>query len=803
MESIWQDAKFGARTLLKNRGFTLVAVLTLALGIGANTAVFSLVNAVLLTPLPYDEGHRLAIAARVQPGSLRTIASYPDFADWQQSGVFEKSAAVVGRAFFLDTPEGPQLLAGRRVSEEFFETLGVRFLQGRGFSPDEVHKGENVAVISHQLWTTRLGSNPKILETDLRLGQQVFRVIGILPQDFLDPVSALAPRDIYVPLVVSSEERVARNSQWLQVIGRLREGTTLEQAAAQIQGLSERALRENAGQDVRRLSPFTLISLREHHVGNSELVLWLLLGAVGFVLLIGCANVSNLLLARIPSRRHELAIRAAVGAGTRRLAAQLLTESLLLSAMGGAAGLMLVLWTLDLIKAVSPVDVPRLETAGVDPRVFGFALLLSILAGLIFGLLPVLRGAKLDVLVALKQSSGTGGVAHTRSRNALLVAEVALTVVLVVGATLAVHSFQRLIHVDSGFQTDNVLTVSLTYAGEWKQAQQWAFFDQLITRVRTLPGVRAAGVVDNLPFSGAWSQFTTKVDSFAEGALPELQGKSVEYQQGVVGGDFFRVMGIPLKAGRYFDERDAVPGAASVIISESLARTLWGHANPLERKVSDGETRGARVVGVVGNVRHFGPDSPLAQTLYRPIAQRIAWGGTLVVLAEGNTDGLIPSIRERVRAIDSAVVFQRARTMEEFLKSRTAAPRFLAVLLGGFGTIALVLASLGIYGVLAYTVSQRTREIGVRIALGAPPRGVLGMVIRHAMALTAVGMVIGLVGALALSRFLREQLFEVSPTDPIVYAGVAVLLGAVALLACWVPARRAARVDPMVALRYE
>ncbi len=803
METLWQDVRFATRMLLKNRGVTLIAVLTLALGVGATTSIFSVVNAVLLEPLPFSEGDRLVIAVRKKPGSLRTIASYPDFTDWQQSGVFEKSAAVVGRAFFLDTPEGPQPLSGRRVSAEFFETLGVHPLQGRSFFPDEVNKGENVAVISHRLWTTRLGSDPQVIGKDLRMLDKVFHVIGVLPPDFLDPVSALAPRDLYVPLVVSNEEKVARNSQWLQVVGRLRAGITLDQAAAQVEAISERAQRELAGRDPRSLAPFTLISLREHHVGNTEAALWLLLGAVGFVLLIGCANISNLLLARITARQHEFAIRAAVGASTRRLAAQLMTESLLLSAMGGGVALVFVLWTIDLVKGVSPVNIPRLESAGLNPHVFGFALLITVLAGLIFGLLPVLRGARQDVLTALKQSSGTGGLAQARSRSALLITEVALTMVLLVGATLAISSFQRLLRVDPGFQKDNILMVSLTHAGEWKHPQQWPFFDQLTALVRALPGVQAAGVVDNLPFSGAWSQFTGKVEGYAPDALPEMRGKTIEYQQGVVGGDYFRVMGIPLKAGRFFDARDEAPGAASVIVSESLARTIWGAADPLGRKVSDGETKGARVVGVVGNVRHFGPDTPLVQTLYRPLAQREAWGGTLVVLAEHDPANLVPAIRESVRSLDPAAVFQRAQAMEELLQSRTAAPRFLALLLGSFSGVALVLASLGIYGVLAYSVSQRTREIGVRIALGAPPSGVLRMVVRNAMALAGIGVLIGLAAALALSRFLREQLFEVSPTDPLAYGGVALLLVAVALLACWIPARRASRVDPMVALRYE
>ncbi|HKQ62078.1 MAG TPA: ABC transporter permease [Candidatus Polarisedimenticolaceae bacterium] len=805
MSAFWLDVRYGLRLLGKTPGFTIVAVLTLALGIGANTALFSVVDAVLLAPLPYPAGERLVTALRNQPGPLRTMASYPDFTDWVDSGVFAKAAAVVGKSFFLDTGEGTIPLSGRRVTDEFFAVLDVHPMLGRGFLPDDLRQDAKVAVISHALWTTHLGSDPGVVGRDLRLRDLVVVVIGVLPPEFVDPLSPLAARDVYAPLVASAEERGpgGRNSQWLQVVGRLRDGITLDQAAARVQAASERAQKEVAGSDPRSLAPFTLVSLRDYQVGDSERALWMLLGAVGFVLLIGCANVSNLLLARFNGRQHELAVRAAVGASARRLAAQLMTEGLLLSLTGGAVALLLVVWVLDLIKQVRPAGIPRLDAAGLDPRVFGFALAVSVAAGLLLGLLPMLRGARQDVLGALKQSSGTGSAAHARSRSALLVVEVALTMVLLVGATLAITSLRRLLSVDPGFDPHRLLAVNLTHAGEWTPPAQQACFDQLLARVGAMPGVQAAGVVDNLPYSGAWSQYTTTVQGFAEGVVPELVGKTLDYQQGVIAGDYFRALAVPLRAGRYFDARDDAPGAASVILSESLARTLWGDADPIGKLVHDRQTQRARVVGVVGDVRHFGPETPLVRTLYRPLSQRQAWGGTLVVRADGDPTSLVPAIRASLLEIDRAVVFQRARTMDEYLELRTAAPRFLAILLGSFGAVALVLASLGIYGVLAHAVSQRTREIGVRIALGARPTSVLGMVVRNAMLLTGIGMGVGLASALALSRLLRGQLFEVSPTDPGVYAGVALLLAAVALLACWVPARRAARVDPLVALRCE
>ena len=797
-----QDVRYALRVLRKSPGFTVVALLTLALGIGATTALFSVVNAVLLTPLPYPESRRLAIAVRTEPGTLRTIASYPEFMDWHDSGVFERSAAAVGKGFFLDTKEGPVPLRGRRVTGEFFEALGVQPRLGRGFLPDEAGRRDDVALVSHAMWTTHLAGDPEVVGRDLRLRDRVVHVIGVLPETFVDPIDPERARDLYVPLVASEAERGpgGRNSQWLQVVGRLHEGVTLRQAAGRIQAISEQARLEHAGSDPRSLAPFTLASLDDDHVADSRRALWMVFGAVGCVLLIGCANVSNLMLARLTARGHELAVRAAVGASARRLAGQLMTESLVLSAAGAAVALIVTLWTIDLIKKVSPADIPRLREAGLDPRVFLFALFVTVLAGLLLGLLPVLRGSR-DRLESLKQARGSGGATHARSRGALLVGEVGLTVVLMVGALLAITSLRRLLAVDPGFRTEKVLSVNLTYAGEWKPAAQRDFFDRLASRAGDLPGVLAVGTVDNLPFSGSWSQFTTTVEGFAEGALPELQGKTIDYQQAVVGGDYFRVMGIPLESGRLFDERDDASGAASVIVSASLARALWGDQDPLGRRLDDRETPGARVVGVVGNVRQFGPGAPVERTLYRPWAQRSTWGGTLMVRAEGDPETLVPLVRQAARAIDGAVVLRQAVTMDDHLKARTAGPRFLAVLLGCFAGVALVLAALGVYGVLAYSVSQRTREIGVRVALGARQGGVLLMVVRDGMGLVAIGLALGLLAAVGLSRLLRGQLYGVSPTDPLAYGAVAVLLGVVALLACWGPARRAARVDPMVALR--
>ncbi|HEV8201779.1 MAG TPA: ABC transporter permease, partial [Candidatus Polarisedimenticolia bacterium] len=764
-----QDVRYAVRTLGRAPGFTVVSVLILALGIGATTALFSVVNAVLLTPLPYPESDRLAMAERTETGNLRTIASFPEFMDWHDSGVFAQSAAVVGKGFFLDTDEGPAPLVGRRVTEEFFGLLRVRPQLGRDFLPDEARTRDDVAVIGHAFWANRLGGDPEVVGRDLRLRDRVVHVVGVLPEEFVDPIDPARPRDLYIPLIASAEERGpgGRNSQWVQVLGRLRDGITLEQAASQIRAISERAQRERAGSDPRSLAPFTLRALIDHHVAAARPALWMVFGAVGCVLLIGCVNVSNLMGARLAARGHELAVRAAVGASGRRLAAQLMTESLVLSSAGAVVALVLILWTIDLIREVSPADLPRIGQAGLDLRVFGFALFVSVVSGLLLGLLPVLRGSRQDLLAVLKQTRGAGGTSMPRSRGWLLAGEVALTCVLMVGAMLSLTSLRRLLAVDPGFRTDHVLSVDLSYAGDWKPEAVRSFFAALVTRAGEFPGVVAAGSVDNLPYSGSWSQFSTTVQGFAEGFLPELQGKTIEYQQAAVGGDYFRVMGIPLEAGRVFDRRDDAPGApGAVVISASLARALWGDQDPLGRRLG-GENgsfgRGGRpsalVVGIVGSVRQFGPDSPVERTLYRPMNQGEPWGGTLLVRTEGDPATLVPLIRQAARDIDAAVIFRRALTMKELLSARTAAPRFLAVLLGCFGAAALLLAALGVYGVLAYSVSQRTREIGVRVALGASQGSVLGMVVRQGMAPAVAGIAFGLAGAAALSGLLRGLLY--------------------------------------------
>jgi len=808
METIWQDVRYGMRTLAARPGFTAVALLTLALGIGANTAIFSVVNAVLLAPLPYQDGGQLVIAVRRAPTLLRTLASYPDLTDFQQSGAFEDVAAIRGMGFFLEGEGGPELVSAAGVSPGFFKMLGVRPAAGRAFLPDEERARARVAVIGDELWARHFVRDPKVIGKPIKLSGTAYTVVGVLPADYRDPLRPVSGRDIYVPMQVQDSDVNARNSQWLHILARIPLDRTLAQVRSIIEPYSEQAYREFKSVDVRSLPSFSVIPLRENQLGSTQTALWLILGAVTFVLLIGCANVANLLLARLTSRSNELAIRAAVGASRMRLATQLMTESLLLSLLGGIGALVFVLWGLDLVKAISPVEVPWMDRARLGLPVFTFALLASLVCGLLFGALPALRGARLNLLTAL-QSGKTGNPRQRRSLNLLLAGEVALTVVLLAGAMLSLTSFVRLTNVDPGFETGDVLTVGMTYAGEWRSPQQAAFADELLARLRALPGVKAAGAVDNLPLTGSWSQVTTTADTFLEDVRPELRGQKITYEQGVISGDYFQAMRISVLAGRTFTSTSADAGGPPVVmVSADLARNLWGDADAVGKRVSLWDRRTqksawATVIGVTGGIHHRGLSLQTNPTLYRFLPHTSGMGQFTVILHGENPAQFAPTVRQLARQLDRAVIVTGTRTFDQIFREHVAEPRFLALLLTSFATVAVLLAAVGIYGVLSYAVGQRRQEIGIRMALGARPAEVLRMTVAAGMKWTLAGLAVGLVAALWLSRFIKTQLFEVSVTDPMVYTGIALFLGAIALLACWIPARRAARVDPMVALRHE
>lgn len=825
MGNFLQDVRHAVRLLAKSPGFTAVAVITLALGIGANTAIFSVVNAVLLRPLPYADDEQLVRALRSQPTPLATIASYPDYTDWRTSGVFSDAGVIAGRNFFLLTDDGPVMLRGARISATFLPTLGVRPALGRNFLPGEETEAARVAIITHGFWTQHMGRDPQAVGKEIRVnasgsgqstsssggsrvtplqqGAEALRIVGVLPENYRDPVSPITRRDLYVPMVVPADEINARNSQWLHLIARLKPGVSLQQARTVVEALSERALA--ASNDVRKLPKFTAVPLRELQVGETRYSLWLLLGAVGFVLLIGCANVSNLLLARANARGHEMAIRAAVGASRGRLLRQMLTESVLLSAIGGVVALMILLWGVEGVKAITPVEIPRLDEVRVDLPVFAFALASSIGCGVLFGVLPAMRSAKQDVMATLKNTRSSSGVPQRRAFATLLVGEVALTVVLLAGAALALQSFAKLMRVDAGFERGNALTVSTTYAGQWEPARQRAFYHDLVARVQAMPGVTAAGVVDNLPLSGSWSQYTTNYQSFLQKFPPEKANDQIEYEAYVASGNYMGAMGIPLRAGRWFAEEVAETAVPEIVVSESFARKIFGKESPIRQRVNVGgrDRKWAEVVGIVGDVRHHGLDEASRPAMYGPLTLRGARGATLVIRTAQNLDSLTANVRGIVRELDPNVIVQRVQSFDQIFGEHAALSRFLALLLGCFAALATLLAMIGTHGVLAYAVSQRTREIGVRLALGAEPAEMLRMVIRNGLALVAVGIGIGTAAALWLSRYLTTMLFEVSGTNPLTYVAVASSLMAAALVACYLPARRAAKTDPMVALRYE
>ena len=811
MGNFLQDVRHAVRLLAKSPGFTAVAVITLALGIGANTAIFSVVNAVLLRPLPYANDDQLVRAVRTQPSMLATIASYPDYTDWRDRGAFTGAAALVGRAFFFDDPSGIRRISGARVTTEFFPLLGVTPVLGRNFLPEEQTRGDLVAILSHRFWTEHFGQDPQIIGRELRMGAQgqtgfqVFRVIGVLPPDFRDPVSPVSGRELYTPLTATAEQIPARNSHWLHVLARRKPEVSLAQARTIVENLSRRGQSQPGGNPMQ-LPIFTAVPLRDVQEGDTRRALWLLLGAVGFVLLIACVNVSNLLLARANARRQEMAVRIAVGASRGRLLSQVLTESMLLSGVSGGAAMVLLLWGVEGIKAVSPGNIPRLDDAGLNIPVFAFALLSTALCGVLFGALPAARAARQDVMAAMKNTRASSGRGQRRTFSALLVGEVALTMVLLAGAALALQSLTRLVNVNTGFESSNVLTVSTIYAGQWDAARQRGFFADLSERVRALPGVRAVGVVDNLPLAGSWSQYTTDYRSFLERYPAEKAERRIEYEAGIVAGDYFRVMSIPILIGRGFSPAAlGGQGEPEVLVNQALARELWGSESPIGQRVNIGgeKRRWAQVVGVTGNIRHRGLRSAVNPSLYMTFGGKEAWGGTLVVRSDGDSERLGPQIREIVRGLDSGVVIQRIRAMRDIFSEHTASSLFMALLLGSFAALATLLAMIGTYGVLAYAVSQRTREIGIRLALGAEPVGMLRMVIRNGLALVGVGIVIGTGAALWLSRYLTTMLFEVSGTNPLTYVAVASSLMAAALVACYLPARRAAKTDPIVALRYE
>ena len=801
MRTLWQDLRYGIRMLLKRPGFAALAALTLAVGIGANTAIFSVVNAVILRPLPYADPDRLLLIRETKLPQFPEFAIAPgNFLDWQsQNEAFEQTEAF--RTFFYNlTGEGePERLRASRITAGMFAMLGAQPTLGRDFLAEEDRPGsDGVAILSYGLWQRRFGGNPQIVGQQMTLNGRGYTVIGVMPATlrFLDRNA-----ELWTPMAFTEQDRQNHGGHFISAVARLKPGITLEQAQSNLSTIAARLEQQypssNAGWGVK------LTPLFEAAVGQMRPTLLVLLGAVALVLLIACANVANLLLARASSRHKEIAIRSAMGAGRWRIVRQLLTESLVLAIVGGALGVLLAYWGLDLLLSLAPQNLPRMADVSLDGRALGYTLGLTLLTGVIFGLAPALQSSNPDLNESLKEG-GRGSTSGRRQgvRSLLVVTEIALALMLLAGAGLMLKSFWRLQQVDPGFKPENALVVNINlpatkYA---EDAQQSAFFQQLLERTAALPGVQSVGATQSMPLIGDYI-----LGLVIEGRPEPAPGEEPSTNYYAVSPDYFRAMGIPLLRGRSFTEQDRAGAPRVAIINETLARRFFPDEDPIGKRihVTNGPETFREIVGIVGDVRQYGLEREPPAQAYEPYLQEPFAGMSLVVRAAADPANLSAAIRQEVFALDKDQPVASVRTLEEVLAASVAQRRFSMTLLGVFGGIALLLASVGIFGVMNYTVAQRTHEIGIRMALGAQRRDILRLVVGQGMTLTLVGVALGLVAAFAGTRLMASLLYGVSATDPLTFTGVALLLALVAFLACYLPARRAMKVDPMIALRYE
>ena len=808
MQNLLQDLRYSARMLFRNPGYTLIGVLTLALGIGANTAVFSVVNALLLRPLPYPQAERLAyVWTSDERGNGEFSLSPPNYADLRTRIQSFDGQFAFRYANFALTGDGlPEAVIGIQASADFGRVIGTPPLYGRYFTAEEDAPGRHrVVLLSYGLWQRRFGGNPQVVGQSIQLNGEAQTVIGVMPPEFAFPSQNI---EVWTPLALDPA-KYQRGTSFLQSVARLKPGATITQAQAEAQSLAHEIVRENSA-TVRDLG-FKLVSLRKQVMGEIEKPLWILFGAVGLVLLIACVNVASLLLGRATVRWREISVRAALGASRWRLMRLMLIESLLLGLTGGLGGLLLAGFGIDWLLRVQPDAIPH-KAVSPDGYVVVFTLVTAVLTGLIFGLIPAWQISKTNLSQVMRESgraaSSSGRLKMIRS--GLVVLEISLSLVLLVSTGLLLRSFWKLVQVNPGFQAENVVSCSISlprarYADEWQQAE---FFNRTLDIVRAQPGVEVAAVVTHLPFTNSRGMTTFEIDG--RPTPPGSEGPGADNHE--ISPGYFAAMGIPLQAGRDFTDQDDRDHPGVVIINEQAARRYWPGENPVGKRLTIGSPPEEKlygkpvsreIVGIIGNVRLLELNAGFEPEVYVPMKQMPSAGMSLVVRGRGAADSFINGMREAVRTVDPNQPVRRAQPIAAAIARSVAPQRFMVLLLVIFAALAVVLAVVGIYGVMNYTVTQRTQEIGIRLSLGAQPSDVLRLIIGQGLRLVAGGLLLGLAGAVGLSQVLRSLLFEISATDPLTFAAVVLLLVLVALLACWLPARRAARVDPMIVLRQE
>ena len=807
MLTLWQDIRYALRMLSKSAGFSTVVILTLALGIGANTAIFSAVSAVLLRPLPFPQPDRIVSIHGVdmRNGETGRPLSYPDFVDLRaQNHSLEAAAAYDESSSTLTGMGDPVHLALGIVSADVFRVLRVTPILGREFTKAEDKPGTHVVILSHRLWKSRFAGDPNVTRKQLMLDGTPYAVAGVMPADFEFPLGE-QPRDLWTTIAVDGNNTNERGSHFLGAIGRLNKGATLASANAEAMEISSGLAKQYP--DTNTYMGLGMQPEIQALVGDVRPALLMVLGAVGFLLLIACANAANLLLARAAGRQREMAIRASLGAGKSRILRQLLTESVLLSLAGGALGLLLAVWGTAALANLPSLGIPRLASAGIDLPALAFTLIVSLVTGVLFGLAPALHASRFNLFRSLKEGgrTATAGMGNSRLRALLVISQVSLAVVLLIGASLLIESVFHLLHESPGFDPHGVMAFNLDLPDSryGKPEQSADFFRELLGRIRTVPGVKNASGVMPLPLSGDTLRTSFEIEGkpMAKSDLPRTQIRAV-------GLDYFQAMRIPLVEGREFTARDDRHAPHVIIINQTLARKFFPNESAIGKHMKPGMAVGksdsmSEIVGIVGDVKHSNLWQAADPESYVPYEQSSIGEMYIVVRAEGDPMALLAAVRAQVKAQDAELPIYRAKQMEEYVAASVAQRRFTSVLCTVFAAAGLLLAIVGLFGVMSYSVAQRTHELGVRVAVGAAKADILRLILKEGMGITIVGIVVGLFGTLAVSTILKSQLYGVSARDPLTFLGVILLLALVALAACYIPARRATRVDPMVALRYE